>query len=343
VLAAVIAACWLLGVAMVAMATGYERSAAFSRGLAPDADAPGTVPEPDRPGAEPSSRAVPAGLGELETIRFTAAILAPKRLEGVAPALAGARAAEWAKAVEAGGVDALDAIGEILPPALWFQARLVTRRDEDSVRADATAGGAYGKAYAELRGALAATKASAGAVEAAIGEIWRRSASTPSPESAKSSVLKRSDRWVPGNSALKASHQYALDVFFTSLKRHGSEETGPAIRSISGGIVVAAASDWLGGDRPSLYRSGGLSPKAGNGAIVYDPEEGRYYAYFHMSEVSARVGQVVAAGAVLGRGGNTGVNARKKGHGGHVHVEIHDADSGAWTAYRIRDLILSSR
>jgi murein DD-endopeptidase MepM/ murein hydrolase activator NlpD len=57
--------------------------------------------------------------------------------------------------------------------------------------------------------------------------------------------------------------------------------------------------------------------------------------------VVVRVGQMVASGQSLGLGGNTGVNARKKNHGTHVHIEIHDAEKGAWSSYRIRDLLLS--
>jgi len=224
---------------------------------------------------------------------------------------------------------------------LWVQARLVTIRDESDLAEDAKADGAYGQAYSALQDALATTKASSQAVEAVIDEVWSISDAAAGLEKGPLPVLKPGERWIPGKSGLATSHQYALDVFFTSVRRHGVEEKGPVIRSMSSGVVVSAAGDWSGGDRPSLYRGGGLSPKAGNGVVVYDPDARRYYAYFHLSDVSVRVGQVVEAGKQLGRGGNTGVNARKKGHGGHVHLEIHDVEGGAWTSYRIRDFIVS--
>jgi len=279
--------------------------------------------------------------GSLETIRLAAAALTPGALAGVTPAVAVARASGWAKAVSAGRGQPLEALGEILPSTQWFQARLVTKRDESDLAEDAKADGVYGQAYSALQDALATTKASAVAVEAMIDEVWRMSGAADGLEKGPLPVLKPSERWIPGKSGLAASHQYALDVFFTSVRRHGAEEKGPVIRSMSSGVVVSAAGDWSGGDKPSLYRGGGLSPKAGNGVVVYDPDARRYYAYFHLSDVSVRVGQVVEAGKQLGRGGNTGVNARKKGHGGHVHVEIHDIGAGAWTSYRIRDFIVS--
>jgi murein DD-endopeptidase MepM/ murein hydrolase activator NlpD len=59
--------------------------------------------------------------------------------------------------------------------------------------------------------------------------------------------------------------------------------------------------------------------------VIYDPSSRRYCSYFHFSSLALRRGEVVAAGAVLGRGGNSGMNARIKGHGEHVHLEIFDA------------------
>ncbi len=341
----VIAAGWLLVFAAVALAIGPDGARASRRQAVDPGLAIGTTARVASTKAATAALTDPAarGLSALERVRFAAAILSPKALEGVSPALAKERAADWAEAVSAGGGDPISAIGEILPSALWFQARIVTKRDESDIAADAKAAGEFGEAYAELARALAGTRAASSALEAALEEIWRRSGLASSLKQGPVSPLKRSDRWIPGKSTLKSAHQYALDVFFTSVKRHGAVETGPTIRSMGPGIVVSAAGDWSGGDQPSLYRAGGLSPKSGNGVVVYDPAARRYYVYFHMCDVSVRAGQVVTAGQSLGRGGNTGVNARKKGHGGHVHIEIHDADGGAWTSYAIRDLILSIR
>jgi len=271
-----------------------------------------------------------------------AAALRPEALDGLSAGEAKARARALAGRAEAAGLDPVATIDRALPGKDWVQARLVMRRDEENLRLDAAADNAYGRAYAAIRDSLAETRATAEAVEAAVGELWRRYADEKA-DAPLVSPLARYDQWIPGTRALRASHQYALDIFFTSLSRDGVVEKGPAIVSMSRGVVVSAADDWVGGDRPSAYVSGGLSPKAGNGVVVYDPPSGRYYAYFHLSDVAVRTGQLVEPGQKLGRGGNTGVNARRRGHGGHLHLEIHDADGTALSAFELRDLILSIR
>ncbi|MEN6364104.1 MAG: M23 family metallopeptidase [Rectinema sp.] len=125
------------------------------------------------------------------------------------------------------------------------------------------------------------------------------------------------------------SHTYALDIFYTESEEDplGSGETGPTVFSISDGIVVAAASDWNGGAGIEAYRSGGISPNAGNGAIIYNPVSRRFYLYFHMHDLIVRPGQALKRGQPIGRGGDSGANARKPGHGQHLHLEIYDARS----------------
>ena len=141
---------------------------------------------------------------------------------------------------------------------------------------------------------------------------------------------------------LKYSHPYALDVFFKNVRSSGEAESGPLIHALYPGIVVASASDWSGGQGPSSWKSGGLSPAAGNGVVIYDPGTRVLCSYFHLSAVALRTGSVVRAGETIGRGGNSGVNARKKGHGGHVHIEIFDAArNAALSSYEIRSLLAS--
>ena len=135
--------------------------------------------------------------------------------------------------------------------------------------------------------------------------------------------------WLPLISDLPVSHPYALDVFFQRVDRSGEVEKGPLIHLLHPGIVVAAASDWSGGQGFAKYRSGGLSPASGNGAVIYDPTSRLYCSYFHLSSVAVRVGELVAAGDVVGRGGNTGMKARMEGHGEHVHIEIFNAAHNA--------------
>lgn len=325
--ATIIAGCWLLAFVAAVVATGSS-AVASTRATPPEPAATESAIEPLKPGG-------------VMLIRLLAHDLSADSLAGVTPDDAGRRALAWARAVEASGADPLEALDEILPPTAWFQARIMGRRDEPDLRSDARMANAYGRAYADILSVLDQARAAAPALEAAIAAVWSHAAAGSELPATLAPVLARSDRWIPGRSSLRYSHQYALDVFFTSVKRHGAAETGPAVNSMASGIVVSTADDWEGGDKPSLYRSGGLSPNAGNGVIVYDPERRRYYVYLHLRSVAVRVGQKVAAGQPLGLGGNTGVNARKKNHGTHLHLEIHDADGGAWSSYRIRDLLLS--
>jgi len=140
------------------------------------------------------------------------------------------------------------------------------------------------------------------------------------------SPFTKSDYWFTPKEQLKYAHPFALDVFFKSFKRKDGEHLGPKIKALYPGIVVAAAGDWKGGPGASAYIGGGLSPAAGNGVVVYDRASRRYFTYLHLRDVSVEVGDIVKAGEVLGTGGNTGMNARRPDHGGHVHLEIFDCE-----------------
>jgi murein DD-endopeptidase MepM/ murein hydrolase activator NlpD len=345
---------WLLGFAVVALAIGpdtaksAERPAGLSSGVpASQLGARKLMPVPSGVAdlaKESRARAIEdtERRSGIERIRTLAVSVKPAALAGVVPSAAANRASEWAKAVREAGGSPLGAIGEILPPPAWFQARLVHRRDEYDLQEAVQAGGSYGTKYLAVNGMLEQSRVSSGAVEAILDAVWHSDETPSRLKHTPHPILKKSERWLPSTSSLKEAHQYALDVFFTSVKRHGAAETGPVIRSMSSGIVVASSDDWKGGDKPSNYRSGGLSPKAGNGVIVYNPIQRRYYAYFHLSAVYAKTGHVISSGDTLGRGGNTGTNARQKAHGAHVHIEIHDAGGDAWSSYAIKDFVLST-
>ncbi|HUW39827.1 MAG TPA: M23 family metallopeptidase [Rectinemataceae bacterium] len=144
----------------------------------------------------------------------------------------------------------------------------------------------------------------------------------------------------PPRYQLADAHPYALDLFFSRIERLSDGQEGPPIPSLSGGIVVASARNWRGGAGIESWRGGGLSPSAGNGVVVYDPVSRRFFSYFHMRTTDRRPGDIVRPGDVLGIGGNTGMNARRPGHGGHVHVEIFDAAADrSLDSYRILDLV----
>jgi hypothetical protein len=283
------------------------------------------------------------GLTPRSDLDALAAALEPEALAGLGTTAASMRADAWEEAVRAKGSSPASALPAILPAAHWFQARLISKKDEAELRTDARAGGAYGAAYGAILSSVPLARASAQGMEAVLRSVWLSEPRVNELGAGPVSVLAASDRWLPPASTLDSAHQYALDVFFLQVKRNGAVETGPPVRSMTRGIVVAAAGDWNGGDRPALYKSGGLSPKAGNGAIVFCPDDGRYYAYFHLGSMQVSTGDFVGAGTVLGLGGNTGVNARKKGHGSHVHIEIHDRGGRAWPSLAIREFIQKLR
>ncbi|MGD9938863.1 MAG: M23 family metallopeptidase [Clostridia bacterium] len=284
-----------------------------------------------------------SSLTPLSDLNALAAALEPESLAGLDTTAASMRADAWEEAVREKGYTPAAVLHEILPEAQWFQARLVTKRDEADLHSDARAGGAYGSAYSTILSELPLARTSAPGIEAVLRSAWLSEPGVTELRTEPVSVLAVADRWLPPASTLDSAHQYALDVFFLWVKRSGAVETGPPVRSMTRGIVVAAAGDWKGGDRPSLYRSGGLSPKAGNGVIVFCPDDGRYYAYFHLSSIQVSSGVFIGAGTVLGHGGNTGVNARKKGHGTHVHIEIHDRDGKAWPSRALREFVLKHK
>lgn len=105
----------------------------------------------------------------------------------------------------------------------------------------------------------------------------------------------------------------ALDIFVRE---------GTLVRSPVNGVVVAAGDGWRGRyvrRRGLVYEGGGLSRRAGNAAIVFDPGRGGYLLFSHLrAGLRVRAGDVVRRGQEIGRVGHTG-NAAQPGHGGHLH------------------------
>lgn len=285
----------------------------------------------------------PAARHPTNDLELHAATLRLEQLRGLSAETIAARSQAMAALVQRNNLDPSQALASLLPDRAWFQARLILPRDEPTLRDDSRVQGPYGEEYRQIIEKLPEVRQYGGLMARTLDRLWLDLGGQELTKGGLVSPLKPRDRWIPPERSLPASHRYALDVFFTWLERDGAVEHGPEILSISRGIVVAAAADWQGGDRPSLYQGGGLSPKAGNGVIVYDPEQRRYYAYFHLGLVVVETGQLVSAGQVLGHGGNTGVNARRRGHGGHVHLEIIDEGGATWSSYQIRSFLLGLR
>jgi murein DD-endopeptidase MepM/ murein hydrolase activator NlpD len=116
----------------------------------------------------------------------------------------------------------------------------------------------------------------------------------------------------------------ALDIFVAS--------EGIDVRSPVAGVVVAAGDGWRGGyerrGRGFHYEGDGLSRRAGNGVILFEPASGGYFLFSHLREgVLVHSGDVVPAGAPLGRVGHTG-NAARPGGGKHLHFAYKEPGRG---------------
>lgn len=247
-------------------------------------------------------------------------------------------ARELVDASRIGGIDPRESLSSAFPKPRAILAMLALDRDVDDFLDYATrddAAGDYYRGEADLAGLMRPLRSRYEALFAsAYYELSGRSRDEPGQAAAaslSSGGMKRpyiaspDDVWLPPKNELKFSHPYALDVFFFHVDRSGEAERGPVVKALYPGVVVASASDWSGGQGVATWKGGGLSPAAGNGLVIYDPRTRRYCSYFHFSTVYLRTGDTVEAGQSLGRGGNSGANARKKGHGEHVHVEIFDS------------------
>ncbi|KKQ70278.1 MAG: hypothetical protein US92_C0010G0010 [Candidatus Peregrinibacteria bacterium GW2011_GWA2_38_36] len=153
---------------------------------------------------------------------------------------------------------------------------------------------------------------------------------------------------IPAENTLTQNHIGALDVFFNPVRMDGKLEIGPDIRAVASGIVIASGDSWTGGASETTYQGGGLSPKGGNVVITFNPLTSEYHYYSHMANgINVRIGDFVEAGTVIGKGGNTG-GAIAKGHGRHVHFEVHRYNApnnfnAPRNAYELRQRLIESK
>jgi hypothetical protein len=272
-----------------------------------------------------------------------------RALEPGAVAVAGEAGAAEAAArsvqlARLGGLDPRDRLARAFPEAHGVIGMLSRDRDIEDYEAYADRDGAIGAYYASEAALARSMRPLRPIYEAAYASAWDALCGIDLRRERPCGLPPRlalpGELWFPGRDELKRAHQYALDVFFARSTMRGEAETGPAIRSLCPGLVVCAAAGWSGGLDGESWRGGGLSPAAGNGLVVYDPAARRYVSYFHLSSLARRAGDIVRAGDILGRGGNSGVHARMAGHGGHVHVEIFDcARGGNLSIYELYDLL----
>lgn len=112
----------------------------------------------------------------------------------------------------------------------------------------------------------------------------------------------------------------ALDIFVP--------REGGLVRTPVSGVVVAMGDTWQGGWARAKggfhYEGGGLSRRAGNGVMIFDPSSGGYVYFAHMMPgILVHTGDVVPAGEALGHVGHTG-NAAQPGHGRHLHFAFKE-------------------
>ena len=270
--------------------------------------------------------------------------LEPKAVASQGPSEASVAAESLVRIARLEGLDPAQLLATALPRPHEILGMLSLDRDIDDFRDYATRDDAVGGYYGEEARVSLEMRPLRARYEAAFAAAFAASC-YPTMGGAEEKrrrpyVADPVEVWLPPRNELALSHPYALDIFFQRLEKSGETEKGPVIKALYPGLVVATACDWSGGQGVATYRSGGLSPAAGNGVIIYDPVSRRYCSYFHMNSVIVRAGSVVAAGASIGRGGNSGMNARTKGHGEHLHLEIFDAQRDApLTAYQILDVL----
>ena len=115
---------------------------------------------------------------------------------------------------------------------------------------------------------------------------------------------------------LEKNHKDAIDLFI---------KEGSPIHTMSGGLVVLAENGWDKNNNSSTS-----SNKGGNTVIIFNPEDESFYRYAHMRETKTKTNLIIESGKEIGTVGDTGENASKKGHGGHLHFEInkYDRESG---------------
>ncbi|HWR10503.1 MAG TPA: M23 family metallopeptidase [Rectinemataceae bacterium] len=245
-----------------------------------------------------------------------------------------------------------DAASSVFPTTSETLAMLARDRDVDDYLENASEKGPAGAYYQAVVDLVPSFKPLRGGYEALFESAYKTlieagKAKVPTQAYADA-ALYESGVTLPGLSSKPResdydySHTFALDIFLkdVELLPFSTLQKGPAIFSFTDAIVIATDSSWRGGEDLTTYRSGGITPKAGNGVILYSPQKQKYYLFFHLFDVLVKPGEAIPKGYPIGHGGNTGTNARKKGHGEHLHLEIYDVASSRFLRnYEIADIV----
>jgi len=104
---------------------------------------------------------------------------------------------------------------------------------------------------------------------------------------------------------------------------------------MSRGIVVLAENGW---DMENEFSTSSM--RGGNTVIVFSGEDKSFYRYAHLRETAVQTGTILPSGTRIGTVGDTGINASKPGHGGHLHLEInkYDQERSKMTATPLKNL-----
>lgn len=234
----------------------------------------------------------------------------------------------WVEAAEKERKDPEKAVASILPSASEILAMIARDRDVDDFIENSSEEGAAGRYYQNVVAIVEELQPLLPKYEALFEGLFNAlSHRREKIDGYSGGVTLPGLSSKPNERQYDFSHTFALDIFLRGVKvnDHNGLEKGPEIFSLSDGLVIAADSSWRGGETLETYRSGGITPKAGNGVIIYSPEKRKFFLYFHLHDTSVEKGSAVSKGRALGLGGNTGTNARKSGHGEHLHLEIYDA------------------
>lgn len=127
-------------------------------------------------------------------------------------------------------------------------------------RANVPAGHPYRQSVARIQKAVPHARMVRDRYHALIAEYIRVFGDASHDFTSIASLFPAGVAKMPSYSELSTNHQDAIDIFFQS-RRSGMEEIGPEIRAMNGGIVLAAAGDWMGGAGIELYQSEGLRQK----------------------------------------------------------------------------------